>query len=330
MNAVIHMTDLFHPHEDPDDHFDLACQYALAYQAKIKLKGIVIDYPVNDSYGDPAIQAIAQMNYLSCLRVPFAIGSDRRVLQREDAVEESPGVRLLIEVLESSDEKIAIQVAGSCRDLAAAILLRPDLFQNKCKGIYLNAGASKAGSPPEYNVSLDPLSYQRVFDAPCPLYWLPCFEMAAIPFQTGEFASYYQFRQGDVLERLSLQMKNYFIYALKREDRPWLRSLKDEIDPEDIRAISLNKRNMWCTAGILHAAGMTVLRDGRIVSLGDPAAADAVFTFERIGARCHDSGRVNWSCSEEESNRYILHVTAVNDYERAMTLALACLLGNLP
>jgi hypothetical protein len=27
--SVIYCTDLFHPHDDPDDHFDIACLYAI-------------------------------------------------------------------------------------------------------------------------------------------------------------------------------------------------------------------------------------------------------------------------------------------------------------
>jgi hypothetical protein len=42
---VLHVTDLFRPHNDPDDHWDLACVYALAHQGDIDLKGILIDYP---------------------------------------------------------------------------------------------------------------------------------------------------------------------------------------------------------------------------------------------------------------------------------------------
>ena len=43
--TVIHQTDLFHHHADPDDHWDLACQYALAYLGKTELKGILLDFP---------------------------------------------------------------------------------------------------------------------------------------------------------------------------------------------------------------------------------------------------------------------------------------------
>lgn len=31
---LIHQTDLFRLHNDPDDHFDLACVYTLALQAR--------------------------------------------------------------------------------------------------------------------------------------------------------------------------------------------------------------------------------------------------------------------------------------------------------
>ena len=35
---VIHITDLHRPHVDPDDHWDLACVYALAYRGDIDSK----------------------------------------------------------------------------------------------------------------------------------------------------------------------------------------------------------------------------------------------------------------------------------------------------
>jgi hypothetical protein len=42
---MLHVTDLFRPHIDPDDHWDLACAYALAYQDAVDLAGVLIDYP---------------------------------------------------------------------------------------------------------------------------------------------------------------------------------------------------------------------------------------------------------------------------------------------
>jgi hypothetical protein len=37
---VLYCTDLFHPHDDPDDHFDLATLYAIP---EFDLRGIVLD-----------------------------------------------------------------------------------------------------------------------------------------------------------------------------------------------------------------------------------------------------------------------------------------------
>lgn len=42
---VFHETDLFRPHEDPDDHWDLACQFALAKRGLIDFQGVLIDFP---------------------------------------------------------------------------------------------------------------------------------------------------------------------------------------------------------------------------------------------------------------------------------------------
>ena len=47
------MSDLFRPHNDPDDHWDLACAYALAYQGRAELQGILIDYPQPARHNDP-------------------------------------------------------------------------------------------------------------------------------------------------------------------------------------------------------------------------------------------------------------------------------------
>src|SRR5512143_562943 len=37
---VIYSTDLMHPHDDPDDHFDLACLYAMP---EADLRAVILD-----------------------------------------------------------------------------------------------------------------------------------------------------------------------------------------------------------------------------------------------------------------------------------------------
>ena len=43
--ALLHATDLFRPHADPDDHFDLATVFSLAFQDRIDLLAVMIDHP---------------------------------------------------------------------------------------------------------------------------------------------------------------------------------------------------------------------------------------------------------------------------------------------
>lgn len=38
---LLHVTDLFHPHGDSDDHFDPAVAYALAQRGSFDLRGVV-------------------------------------------------------------------------------------------------------------------------------------------------------------------------------------------------------------------------------------------------------------------------------------------------
>ena len=37
---IVYSTDLFHPHADPDDHYDLACLFALE---EFDIRGIILD-----------------------------------------------------------------------------------------------------------------------------------------------------------------------------------------------------------------------------------------------------------------------------------------------
>ena len=45
---VIHITDLYHPHQDPDDHFDLAQIFALAKQGDLEVLQVMIDHLERD------------------------------------------------------------------------------------------------------------------------------------------------------------------------------------------------------------------------------------------------------------------------------------------
>ena len=341
---VVHVTDLFRPHNDPDDHWDLACVYALAYQGEIDLRGIVIDSPParkNNRAWNPDVQAVAQMNYLTGFAVPVAVGCSEPMKSRDDTKEKaSPsdlnGVRLILNVLRESSKPVVINITGCCRDVAIAGKREPRLFAEKCTGVYLNAGT---GSPNpelaarlEYNVSLEPGAYAAIFDLPCPVYWMPCFEEVKPFSEQGirEYGTFYRFRQNEILPHLSEQVQNYFGYMYARRiDSNWLRYLEGPKDDALLSKQGSLFRNMWCTGGFLHVAGKTVTRDGRIVSK-EAAGKEASFTFDPIRITCSDKGVTQWKLDKTAKDRYIFHVRDVANYQTAVTKAMKTLLMDLP
>lgn len=346
---TLHVTDLFRPHDDPDDHWDLATQFALAHQGRIDLRGVMIDHPRPQQTNAPDLVAVAQLNQVAGLAVPVVVGSPRVPAEVELAgnapVPELAGVRAFLELLRRSPRPVVIHITGSSRDVALALRLDRALFASKCAAIYLNAGA---GTPDpalanrlEWNVTLGAASYAAIFDAPCPLYWLPCFEVVHKKsrdlFRVSQYGSFYRFRQNEILPGLSPRLQNYFLsmYAAGRRDappgpaaRPWLQELSEPVDAAALAAQGARDRNMWSTAGFLHAAGLSVTKAGEVVPRASAVAP--VFVFEPIRVRCTAAGVTTWSSDPASTNRFLLRVTDVERYSPAMSAALRTEVGSLP
>jgi len=339
--SVLHATDLFRPHMDPDDHWDLACVYALAYRGDIDLKGVLIDYPPMNARGrNPDTAAVAQMNLITGLFVPVAVGSSLALKSRDDVQEyASPGdlhgAEMVLNVLRSSPQPVIINILGSSRDVAIAGKKDPNLFASKCAAVYLNAGTGSPGmnsaSKREYNVTLDTFAYAAIFDLPCPVYWMPCFEEvgSGVEKPVAEYGTHYKFRQDQILPHLSKTVQNYFAYMFGRyTDHNWLGYLKGEKDEALLSKVANMDRHMWCTGGFLHSAGCTVSRDGGIVPFGK--SDSPVFTFDPISVECNPEGVTKWKHDGDSKNRFIFHVQDTNNYPSAMTKAMKSLLTVLP
>jgi hypothetical protein len=339
---VLHVTDLYRPHMDPDDHWDLACVYALAYHGDIELKGVLIDHPPeNAGRRNPDIAAVAQMNLIAGTYVPVAIGSGLPMKSRDDVQEYAPateryGVGMVLDVLQKSPEPVVINILGTSRDVAIAGKKEPELFKAKCAGIYLNAGTGSPKMGPasklEYNVTLDKFAFAAVFDLPCPVYWMPCFEElgSGRQWEAREYGTYYNFRQDQILPHLSDKVQNYFAYMFgKNTDSNWLGYLKGKKDESLLTKAGNMYRNMWCTAGFLHAAGHTVTRGGQIAPLNEKHA-EPVFTFSAVKVKCDDNGVTHWIGDDSSKDRFIFHVRDRDNYQSAMTAAMKSLLMSLP
>ncbi len=173
---IIHSTDLCHPHDDPDDHYDLACLFALP---EFDVQGVILDLGEYQAQR-PGRPAVEQMMRITGRKTPYAIGLSRPLRSRDDkALEEAEefqgGVQLLLSLLRRSHDKVLLHCAGSCRDVAAAFNREPELCREKIKAIYVEAGNGPGGEQNEYNVLLSPFAYLRLLESGLPVYWCPCF-----------------------------------------------------------------------------------------------------------------------------------------------------------
>lgn len=257
---ILYSTDLFHPHADPDDHYDLACLFALP---ELDIRGIILDLGATQTErcGRPAVE---QLMAVSGRKAPIAIGLSRRFRNREDrGLEEPPryqaAVELILSTLRESKEKVILFTTGSCRDVAAAFNRQPELCREKIRAIYFNIGRGPNEPQEECNVGYDPESYLRLFESGLPIYWCPC-------FGKDGYQTLYTADQKTVVGACSAEVHNYFVYCLSRSKEDPIAFLRGGPRPTPT-----GPRNMWCTAPMLHAAGRKVFQRGADDFLALPA-----------------------------------------------------------
>jgi len=262
---LIYGTDLFHPHDDPDDHLDLANVFALR---EIDIKGIILDLGLRQQK-KPGRIPVEQLLALSKRRVPYAIGLAEQLKSPEDKGLDQPqefqaGTELLLKILRESEEPVHMLLAGSVRDLAAAFNREPELLRKKLASVHINIGNSQVGGG-EWNVGLDPQAYRRVMASGLPIYWYPCLPMV------NKWSAHWRLeRYGDVLANAPLRLQNFFLYMLHQVD-------PGEIDPMEALKMDLrpwrklvwNKpKGMWCTASLIQVAGRKVFLVDRGAGMG--------------------------------------------------------------
>jgi len=79
--SIIYSTDLYHPHEDPDDHFDIATMYAFD---EIEIKLVVIDNAKKNNDAETGRIPIAQLNRMTGRNVPHAVGLTEKLKSPDD------------------------------------------------------------------------------------------------------------------------------------------------------------------------------------------------------------------------------------------------------
>ena len=342
MKDVILTTDLYHRHADPNDHWNLASMYALAHLGYINFVGIMCDDDRSITedgsflhFGDPSVQSIAQLNYITGMAVPVGFGSRRPIKKAEDldAVlaegRKISSVTLLLNALEHTKTKVDIHMCGSCKDVLIAYHTAPELFRKKCDCIYLNAGTYKEQEPLEYNVSLEPYAFSQIFKIPCNIRWAPCFARLGKPlFVTAERANYYSIHQSESVEVMSDAMKKYFNYMFGIvTDMGWLSYLRAPLDKELLASWSKDKRQMWSTPGFLLSAGKKVSCSGEIVN--EDSDCKPIYQYTPVKVEVLPTGQLTWTVTEN-SNIMMFRNSDPDVYEKAMRCVIKTLMSVLP
>lgn len=276
---VLYSTDLLHPHDDPDDHYDLATLFALP---ELDVRGIVLDLGDRQQQrlGRPPVE---QILHIAGQRVPYVMGLARPLAAPGDQATDVPdefqgGVELILATLRESREPVTIFTTGSLRDVAAAFNREPELLRAKVQALYFNAGNGPGGVQNEWNVKLDPDAYLRIFASGLPLYWCPC-------FGRDGYQTYFVADQRTVVSACRPAVQNFFVYCLTKSQQEPLEFLSSVG-----HALPEGPRNMWCTGPLYHAAGRRIYERGaddfvalspaRARQLGLEKKEVAAFTFQ--------------------------------------------------
>ena len=264
---VIYSTDLYHPPQDPDDHYDLAILSSLE---ELEIKALIFDVATSfrkpEEFGKIALDQMEKITGKSA--PPWKVGLTQPLRSPDDKAYDQPeefqaGVELILSTLKKSDVPVVMFMVGSCRDFAVAFNRDPDLLRQKVKAVYVNAGNGRKGTQDEWNVKLDANAYMRLMSSGLPIYWCPCIvdaEQLSTPEEVLEgkvLCTYFRvFNQAELLKTARPMVKNFFAYALNRSEEEPLDFLDKEPQP-----LPETRRNMWCTGPFLHAAGREIYRN---------------------------------------------------------------------
>lgn len=328
---VLYSTDLYHPHGDPDDHFDLATLFAIP---EFDVRGVVLDVGSRQCQA-PGKTPMEQMIAITGRKVPYAVGLKTPLESPSDSGTDQPeefqaGVKLLLEALRRAPEPITVFTTGSLRDVTAALVREPDLLRKKIARLYVNIGDSAGGG--EHNVGLDRHAYVAVLRSGLPVYWCPCFDGGVWKRDRG-YATFWQFTHADVLETAPEKLQNWFIYALTRSAADPIPFLLQAQDAEARKQVWAMRRNMWCTAPFLHAAGRTVVRTEsggwQMRPLASAGSAQRLFDFLPAKVAVEDGGKAALVLDEQTPGErvWVFKILDLAAYDAAMTKVLRELLA---
>jgi hypothetical protein len=311
---LIHCTDLFHPHGDPDDHFDLATLYGIP---GLDLKAIILDQG-RLQVKQPGTIPVSQLNHITGRKVTAAIGLAEKLRSPTDTGLDQPaefqkGVALILSTLRQSPVPVAITAVGSMRDVVAAFNREPDLFRRKVDKLLIFIGEASDAKFTEWNVSLDPQAYVGLMRSGLPLYWAPCFDGGL--WQNRGHASFWQARHADLLRNARPALLQFFIYALEKETADPITFLSTPVDPQRKERLLAGTRNLWCAAVFEFLVA--------------PEKTGMMFGFSEVEARVGDDAVIRYGHAPSSKRVRRFEVRDLTTYPTQMTTATSALLARV-
>ena len=276
---IIHITDLFTPPGDPDDHFDLLTLFG---SLGTEVAAVIIDHTVD--HGVPGTAAVAKAAALYGLAaVPCAVGLHDPLASEADTatdrpVEQQAAVDLIISTLRKCpDHQMIFTLVGSMRDLAAAYNREPDLFHVKTARLMVNAGDSCGEvGPRDWNMALDLAAWKRILASGLPIDWFPCNPSKGRGILNNH-VSYWSLPQNVMLSDCPAPVRAFF-------------------ESEHISTSDPSIRHMWSTVSIMEAAKLS----GRASSQTQSSTS---YAMEPVIINLDDDGTARWSiCVDDKSS----------------------------
>ncbi|MBB6672526.1 hypothetical protein [Cohnella nanjingensis] len=345
---VIDVTDLYHPAQDPGDNFDILMPYGLP---EIDLRAVVLDATdryrhafadhedprFRDANGprEPGFIPMLQLNCLFGKDVPFAAGPFRTMRSTDDTLADVPqfqqqGIRLLLDTLRQSEERIHLLSFGSARTIAAAFNREPDLFYAKVERIHLAAGSS---SPDflEWNVNLDSHAFVRLLRSDLPIALYPC-ATAEGAFDYGPHNSYWLLKDLQFIKQMEPRLRRYLEFAFARMVRmDFLSALEANLPDREVESVYGQPHHVWETAVWLQVSGRRCVRRQsgayRIVPANEVMPTDETLpdALRACKVQVSDRGTFRFELTEEPSNFLIYDRGDALLNERALNEALPAL-----
>ncbi|HEY0865321.1 MAG TPA: hypothetical protein VGD97_14535 [Lacunisphaera sp.] len=341
---LLHITDLYHPPQDPDDHLDLATIAALP---EYDLRGVVLDATTKflrakpegwDIGRDPGYVAVAQLGHLLGRAIPAAMGPLEPLAHPGDAALDRPrpeqgGINLLLDVLRQSSEPVTISIVGSGRVLAAAFNREPELLRTKTRAVLLNAGAT-AGPKREWNVGLDLAAYVALWRSGLPIHWYPCGTDRSAFDPAHERGTYWKVSHAALFRDLPDGLRAWLGYAFSGSPRgDFIRALADTGRGAEWEQLLAGERNMWSTISLVLGAGRVPARTPagwRFVPAAEAAGLETwPCRLDPIEGKADDEGHVLWQQVVEPATVHLFGRKSGTEYGAAMGEALNALLREM-